>query len=177
MSCLKDELHPCKKIILFFPQMVLVLASEICSAPTSSLRMPSIYTKYVELYCYKSTIWFVIPLSYNIFIMILCAWIGFFTRKLPDNFNESWFIFILVATTLFSWVVFIPAYFTVATAYLQAAILGFALILISLVTLLCQYLPVFYALAFVPPENVITAQTVCTAVVSSVNAIGPGSES
>ena len=156
--------------------MVLVLASEICSAATSSIRMPSIYTKYVELYCYKSSMWFLIPLSYNICIMIICAWIGFFTRKLPDNFNESWFIFILVATTLFSWVVLIPAYFTVANAYLQSAILGFALILIGLVTLVCQYLPVLYALAFVPPENVVTAQTISERVASPVNEIGPSSE-
>src|SRR6218665_336943 len=132
--------------------------------------MPSIFDKYVELYCFKSTAWFLIPLSYNIFIMILCACIGFVTRKLPNNFNESWFIFISAATTLFSWVVFIPAYFTISYAYLQSAILGFSLILKSLVTLVCQYLPALYAIAFVPVENVVSFSTVTQ---SSVNGITP----
>ncbi len=37
---------------------------------------------------------------------------GFLTRKLPANFNESWFIFVSVATTVFIWCVFLPTYFT-----------------------------------------------------------------
>jgi len=54
-------------------------------------------------------------------LMLVCAVIGFVTRKLPENFNESWFIFISVATTLFAWAVFIPAYFTSYYAYMQSA--------------------------------------------------------
>ena len=118
--------------------------------------MPTTFKKYVELYCYKSMVWFIIPLAYNAIIMLLCAWVGFMTRSLPSNFNESWFIFISVATTLFSWVVFIPAYFTVSYLYLQTAILGFALVLSIFVTLSFQYLPVLYALAFVAVENIVT---------------------
>src|SRR6218665_2403310 len=160
-----------KILFVIVQQLILVLISEIYSAAAPSLRMPSIFEKYVELYCYKTTIWFLIPLSYNLFIMLLCAWIGFFTRKLPNNFNESWFIFVSVATTLFAWVVFIPAYFTVANVSLQSAILGFAMILNSLVTLLFQYVPVLYAIAFVPAEKLNTVTI--TASASSVSAIGP----
>ena len=139
--------------------------------------MPSIFEKYVELYCYKTTIWFLIPLSYNLFIMLLCAWIGFFTRKLPNNFNESWFIFVSVATTLFAWVVFIPAYFTVANVSLQSAILGFALMLVNLVTLLLQYLPILYAIAFVSAEKLNTGTVSVNTVGSSfVSAVGPSNE-
>ena len=53
--------------------------------------------------------------------MLVCVVIGFVTRKLPENYNESSFIFISVATTLFAWAVFIPAYFTSYYAYMQSA--------------------------------------------------------
>ena len=132
-----------------------MLVSEISSTSEAILYMPTTFKKYVELYCYKSTIWFLIPLAYNVIIMLFCAWIGYITRKLPNNFNESWFIFISVATTLFAWVVFIPAYFTISYVYLQAAILGFAMILNSFVTLLFQYLPVLYALTFMSVESIV----------------------
>ena len=100
------------------------MLSECMSKSAVSLRMPSSFVTYVELYCSKSTFWFAVPLAYNIALMLVCAVIGFVTRKLPENFNESWFIFISVSTTLFAWVVFIPAYFTLYYVYLQSAILG-----------------------------------------------------
>ena len=136
--------------------------SEHVSPSVASLRMPSSFDKYVELYCYKSTIWFMIPLSYNILLMLVCVFIGFITRKLPENFNESWFIFVSVSTTLFSWVVFIPAYFTSYYAYMQSAILGFCLTLIAFVTVCCQFLPIIYAITFVPTENIKILITVDT---------------
>jgi hypothetical protein len=86
--------------------------------------------------------------------MLICAVIGFITRKLPENFNESWFIFVSVSTTLFAWIVFIPTYFTSYYAYMQSAILGFCLVLISLITLCCQFLPIIYATMFLPTEKI-----------------------
>jgi 7 transmembrane sweet-taste receptor of 3 GCPR len=128
-------------------------ASEYVSPSTLSLRMPSSYEKYVELYCYKSAVWFLIPLAYNISLMLVCTVISFGTRKRSENFHESWFTFASVATTMFAWVVFIPAYFTSYYAYMQSAILGFRLVVIVFVTLLCQYLPILYAVLFVPTEK------------------------
>src|SRR6218665_192339 len=149
-------------------QWILVVVSEDSDPSTAALRMASVFEKYVELYCRKSIVWFVVPLSYNIFIMLLCAWIGFVTRKLPNNFNESWFIFISVSTTLFAWAVFIPAYFTTSYVYLQSTILGFALVLNCFVTLICQYVPILYALAFVPADK-----TAVTGTIKTINTVAP----
>jgi 4-amino-4-deoxy-L-arabinose transferase-like glycosyltransferase len=134
-------------------QVALTGASEYVDPSAARLKMLSSFDKYVELYCHKSTVWFLIPLVYNILLMLVCAVIGFITRKLPDNFNESWFIFVSVSTTLFAWVVFIPAYFTSSHVYLQPAILGFCLILICFVTLGCQFGPIIYVIIFLPADK------------------------
>lgn len=134
--------------------MILTGVSENMSPSMQSLKMSSSFDKYVELYCHKSTVWFLIPLAYNILLMLVCAVIGFITRKLPENFNESWFIFVSVSTTLFAWTVFIPAYFTSYYSYMQSVILGFCLVLNIVITLCCQFLPIIYAAIFVPTERI-----------------------
>ena len=124
--------------------------------------MTTPFVEFVELFCEKTVGWFVVPLAYNILLMTVCAAIGFLTRSLPENFNESAFIFISVATTLFAWVVFIPAYFNAYYAYLQSAILAFCLLLNTFVTIGCQFLRIVYAVFFIPPES-IHFSTVATA--------------
>ena len=76
--------------------MTLTGISEYVAPSVPQMRMPSSFDKYMELYCYKSTAWFLIPLVYNIMLMLVCAVIGFITRKLPENFNESWLFFLWV---------------------------------------------------------------------------------
>jgi len=155
-------------IAILYLQVLLTCLSETVSPSLASLSMPSSYDKYVEAFCYKSTVWFLIPLAYNIILMLVCALIGFITRKLPENFNESWFIFISVTTTLFAWVVFIPSYFTSHFAYMQSAILGFCLVLNCCVTLGCQFVPIMYAVAFVTPERIkFSTQTMHVSVMPS----------
>jgi hypothetical protein len=141
-------------LYLIFLKVILTGVSEYVSSSMPSLKMPSSFDKYAELYCHKSTVWFLIPLAYNIILMLVCAVIGFITRKLPQNFSESWFIFVSVSTTLFAWAVFIPAYFTSYYSYMQSAILGFCLVLNIVVTLCCQFLPIIYAAIFVPTDRI-----------------------
>ena len=109
--------------------------------------------KHVELFCDLPLEGLLIPLGYNLALIILCAVYGFLTRKLPENFNESWYIFISVSTTTFLWVVFLPTYFTTFYAYHQAALLAFCLILNASITLLCLYVPKIYAVYFVDEDK------------------------
>lgn len=130
-----------------------MVISETVDRSVAALKMPSAYEKYVEIYCMKSVVWFLIPLAYNILLMMLCAVLGHATRRLPENFNESGFIFVSVSTTLFAWVVFVPAYYSAVSAILQSAILGFCLLLNAFVTLGCQFLRIVYAVFFVAPDK------------------------
>ena len=131
--------------------------------PTAVLRMPIRTEKYVELFCQLPLGGFIGCLSYNLFFILLCAVFGFLTRKLPENFNESWYIFVSVSTTTFLWLVFLPTYFTTFYAYYQAALLAFCLFLNATVTLLCLYLPKLYAVYFVDEDNLLFGTVTATA--------------
>jgi len=135
-------------------QVVLLVISELVNHSVATYNQPSLYVKYVELYCYKSVVWFLIPLAYNMALMVVCAVLGFMARHLPENFNDSQFIFVSVATTLFVWILFVPAYFTAYYAYLRSAIIGFCLVSNVGVTLVCQFVRIVYAVFFVPTTNI-----------------------
>ncbi len=127
----------------------------ITSPPEAKLRMQVLTEKHVELYCYLPLEGLLVPLAYNLILILLCATYGFLTRKLPENFNESWYIFVSVCTTTFLWAVFLPTYFTVFYAYHQAALPSFCLILNASITLLCLYAPKVYALYYIDEDDLL----------------------
>ena len=122
--------------------------------PEAVLQMPVVTSRHVELTCGLSMYNLLLPLSFNIFLLLLCAVFGFLTRRLPDNFNESWYIFISVTTTLCVWVAFLPTYFLAFYAYHKAALLALALILNAMVTFLCLVVPKIYAVYFVDEKHI-----------------------
>lgn len=87
------------------------------------------------------------------------------------------YIFVSSSTTLFMLAVLVPSYFTATRGAQRAAILTFCLVLVSTVTLLCQYIPRLYAIYYVsdtamhlaPPTN---GNVASNAVTSQHNAIG-----
>ena len=97
---------------IFSLQGAMSILSGILSPPEAHLRMPVPTERFVELFCNLPLVALLPPLSLNILLVCACAVYGFLTRKLPENFNESWYIFVSVATTLFLWLVFLPTYFT-----------------------------------------------------------------
>ena len=126
----------------------------IKSPPVSAHRMQVLTTRHVELLCELPLEDIMLCLSYNLLLVLLCAGHAFLTRKLPENFNESWYIFVSVSTTSFLWLVFLPTYFTAFYAYHQAALLAFCLLMNGTITLLCLYVPKIYAIYFVDEDNI-----------------------
>ena len=117
----------------------------------------------VQLYCYLPAIGFALPLCYNVLIIITCLIFGFKTRNLPENFNESRYIFISVCATLFIWIAFIPTYATTSNHQNKNIILILALILNSFVMLLTMFVPRIYALFFVDEAALLYSVTQHTA--------------
>ena len=116
--------------------------------------MPIETKPYVELYCKLELRALLIPLVYNLFVILLCAVHGFLTRSLPENFNESRYIFVSVMTTTFLWIVFIPTYFTTFYAYHKSILLATCLILNATITLLLLFVPKIYAVYFVNDSKI-----------------------
>lgn len=119
----------------------------------AKLSMPIKSQPLVELLCDFPMTTLLVPMAYNIVLTFCCVFFGFATRKLPENFNESWFIFISVSTTLFLWLVMLPSYFLASYASHRAAILAFCLILNSYITAVLLYVPKLYALRFLTEEK------------------------
>ena len=144
-------------------QVLILVASLVQMAPTIRSHMPVITEKYVELTCYQPTEGFLTPLAFNLFLLVVCAVHGFLVRKLPENFNESWYIFVSVLTTLFMWIVFLPTYFSMFYAYYPNVLLALCLTLNGFITLFTLYVPRLYAVYFISEEDMkLNTQTATT---------------
>ncbi len=140
-----------------------MLAAHKASLPKLSMPIPT--SPYVEASC-EEPIWaFLLPLSYNLILVLACGILGFLTRKLPENFNDSWYIFLSVSSTLFMWIVFLPTYFTMFYAMYKAALLVLCLVLNSALTVGCQFAPKVYALYYVQEEKMKFSTMATTSVV------------
>ena len=138
----------------------MIVATSFVSSPSASLRMQVITVKEVELCCDISLAPFMLCLSYNLLLVFLCAVHAFLTRKLPENFNESWYMFVSVCTTTFLWIVLMPTYFTTFHAKHQAALLAFCLFVNGACTLLCLFLPKIYAIYFVNENDLVLSRDI-----------------
>ena len=135
-------------------QVVLIVVSFILWPARATDWMPIKTENYVELYCDVPEMTLVVGTSYNLFLIIVCSVFAFVARGLPDNFNESWYIFLCVVTTLFIWIAFFTTYFSAFYVVYKAALLAAALIFNSLVVVVAFFGPKMYALAFIPDEKI-----------------------
>ena len=134
-------------------QVLVSIITIILSPPDVDLRMPVTTEKYVEMMCYLPISSLIVPLAYNLALILCCSFYGFKARALPDNFNESKYIFLSVCTTIFLWLAFIPTYFTAFYATQKTLLLACILLLNSAVILLCLYIPKIYAIYLVDEDN------------------------
>ena len=119
--------------------------------------MPVRTERYTELECALPVYSLVTCLVLNFVLMLLCCILGLLTRHLPDNFNESWYIFLSVCTTLFIWIAFLPTYFNAFYAIHKAALLALALILNGYAIIICLFGPKMYALYYIKESDIKTS--------------------
>ena len=134
-------------------QVVVSSISFIASPPDVRMRMPVVTQKFTELYCDLRLEGLLPPLAYNLSLVLVTAILGYLTRKLPENYNESWYIFVSVATTMFLWVVFVPTYLTTFFVVHQVVLLTCCVMINATVTLFCLFLPKIYAVYFVDEQH------------------------
>ena len=136
--------------IFFLLTQVLILCILEIVRPTTSIRiMPFPQEPYVEITCSVDLESFIPPLIFNMVPIMTCAVLGYLTKALPENFNDSRCIFLSTSTTLFMWIVFLPTYFTTFYSHNKAALLSVCLLLNSYITMLGLFAPKVYAVFFV----------------------------
>ena len=122
-----------------------------------------------ELSCQQPPLGFTILLTCNLLLLFACAVFGFLTRKLPENFNEAWYIFVSVSTEVFIWLVFLPTNFISISAVYQVAMMATCLVLNATITLSCFFVPKVYAAYFVAESKIKFAVTSVSARIASVS--------
>ncbi len=127
-------------------QVLVSIVTIVIAAPHVDLRMPVASEKYVEMLCALPIPGLIPPLALNLILILWCSFFAFKARTLPDNFNESKYIFLSVCTTIFLWLAFIPTYFTAFYATQKTLLLACILLLNPTVMLLCLYIPKLYAI-------------------------------
>ncbi|KAH3772752.1 metabotropic glutamate receptor 2-like [Dreissena polymorpha] len=127
-------------LALIIAQVVIVIISTSLQPPEVILQMPRRNEKFVELFCNLPHVGLLVSLSYNLVLVVICAFYAFKTRKLPDNYKESRYIAFCVDTTLLIWVTFVPTYFTATRAAAKTTILAVSLLLNASVTLTCLFI-------------------------------------
>ncbi|XP_064639819.1 metabotropic glutamate receptor-like [Lineus longissimus] len=136
--------------------LVMVIISIVTSVlmPPAVIQQMHVPTeRYVELLCHLPVKALVIPIGYNLILVLISAFYGFKTRKLPNNFNESRYIFFCVCSTIFLWIAFIPTYFAAFHATHKNILLALSLLLNSTMILLCIFITRIYALFYVEEEK------------------------
>ena len=91
--------------------IVLLISINLLFKKEEAVLRMRVTTQEVELFCKMSLLPFMLCLGYDLILVVLCAAHAFLTRNLPDNFSESWYLFVSVSTTSFLWIVFLPTLF------------------------------------------------------------------
>ncbi len=71
-------------------QVVICVAVVLVMPPKAVNIQPVASEPYVERQCEISELALLIPLGFNLLLVVLTSILAFLTRHLPDNYNESW---------------------------------------------------------------------------------------
>ncbi|CAG5121182.1 unnamed protein product [Candidula unifasciata] len=134
--------------IVVMGQVIISILVSGLEKPTAILTQPVRSEAFVELSCDFTLPGLASFLAYNLTLVLLCSIFAFKTRKLPDNFNESRFMSMCVATTLVIWLAFIPTFLTSSRQYLKTLLLTLALLLNHSVALVFLFLSKLYAVIY-----------------------------
>ena len=136
-------------------QSIIVVVLTIKYPPKAELQMPVLTEKYVEVACRMFTLSLIVPVTFNLLLIFGCAVLGFFSRNLPDNFNESTYIFFSVITTCVLWIAFIPMYFITPNTFYGSLLLCIVLVVNGYFVFCGLFCPKVYSVLFKSDNDIV----------------------
>ena len=104
----------------------------------------------VRLTCNATTMGIIVPLGFDIFLIVMCTLYAIKTRNLPENFNEAKFIGFTMYTTCVIWLAFVPIYFGSDNKVITMCL---AITLSASVALVLLFFPKIYIIICKPEKN------------------------
>ncbi|XP_022086048.1 metabotropic glutamate receptor-like [Acanthaster planci] len=143
-------------LIFLTIQVTLSILSAILAPSAPAELISHVGEPYIELFCSFGP-GFLVSCAYNLLLILACCFYAFKARKVPSNYNESKFIAVSVYSTLVLCLAVVPVYITAVKALQKVATVCYAVILNAYLTIVCLYLPKFYALKFVGGDDMSTS--------------------
>ncbi|RUS70663.1 hypothetical protein EGW08_021571 [Elysia chlorotica] len=134
--------------IIIGVECAVIVGMLLYQPPNSKLDYPS--RQEVRLVCDTSTLGIVVPLGFDLVLILLCTIYAVKTRNLPENFNEAKFIGFTMYATCVIWMGFFPIYFA---GEHKEVTLCICVSLSAAIALLLLFVPKVYIIVWVPEKN------------------------
>lgn len=112
--------------------------------------------KRVILLCNTTPTGTIVPLGFDLFLIVMCTLYAVKTRNLPENFNEAKFIGFTMYTTCVIWLGFLPIYFESESKVFTMCV---SVSLSAIVALVLLFFPKVYIIIYCPEKNTRSAFT------------------
>ena len=126
-----------------------IITAMLIMEPANSILIYPNKTR-VRLTCNTTTLGIIVPLGFDVFLIVMCTLYAIKTRNVPENFNEAKFIGFSMYTTCVIWLAFVPIYFGSDNKVITMCL---AITLSASVALILLFFPKIYIIICKPEKN------------------------